>query len=546
MSRRALRTLAAAAAVLCIVALASAARAATTLNGEYQLMMELRKNFRAFPWDWDSNDGGTSAPARFWIVTQPAPGVEGFVKVYAQWRRGDNEFDRPDVQFDNAHLKSRREAGPRGFEALLFSRQDRFNVNSYLLPLVYGRGDAQGLRFDTWGYGGTNLTLIAADQSGQLDPVGAANDYRGRYFSNDSYFNSLPGYAIAPMDSLLAQRRLRTDDMYIARLRREFLKHGALRLGMTWNRAETWTGRDSVSAAGRFSSTAGFDSRVHLGSNLPIVKDADIAVEYAQSFPEPYDAPNPQLTFFKQPSPIRLSDRSATVAEVRSLQFGTSRTGYFKVTPQWWMRGSQYANALGGPSTSDETGFRMEGYYLLPERAITYSNSIQWYGTKVQNRNRVREIYNELYVEFVNGFTGKTSYRRRDEFTQRGPFMTRNPHYSWFNELQVESRLAWMRVQSKIQDIGRPEEKQLVVVEERLNLTTRTKIYNRFSLANDPTVLRKAIFTQLQYRPTDNMELFVQYGPDDIGAGANPVDDGNLAGSGDQSDVFKVILKGSF
>ena len=79
-----------------------------------------------------------------------------------------------------------------------------------------------------------------------------------------------------------------------------------------------------------------------------------------------------------------------------------------------------------------------------------------------------------------------------------------------------------------------------------VNLTERTKVYNRFSLANDPSILRKAIFTQLQYRPTDNMELFVQYGPDDIGGGANPVDDGNLAGSGDQSDVFKVILKGSF
>ena len=43
------------------------------------------------------------------------------------------------------------------------------------------------------------------------------------------------------------------------------------------------------------------------------------------------------------------------------------------------------------------------------------------------------------------------------------------------------------------------------------------------AFGNDPDKLRKAIFTQLQYRPTGSMDLFVQYGPDYIGGGSFPV-----------------------
>ena len=526
---------------LCVAPLA--AHAATTLNGEYQLMMELRKSFRAYPWDFDSNDDATGTPARFWIVSTPAPGTEIFFKVVADWRHNDNQTDRPEFQYDQGHIKLRKD-GKRGFEAMLFSREDRFWTNSYLIPFVNGRGDAQGIRLDTWGMAGAEMTLIAADQSNQLDPQDAINrSYGGLLFpqGNAPY----PIGPIAPVDSLLAQRKLRTDDMYVARLRRGFLKGAPLKVGLTLNRSESWTGRDSTSTAGRWNSVFGVDTRYHFTKGPKFMRDADLAIEYGQTTPATANVNNPQLTFFKQPTPIRLSDRSVAQAEFKSIKLGTPRVGYLNVTPGWWMRGPLYQNNMGGPG-SDETGFIIQSYYLLPERAVTYSNQLLWYGKKIESRNKTREVYNELYVEFLNGFNGKTAYRRREVFEQRGPYQVRTPHNSWTNELQVESKLAWLRFQSKLQDIGRPEAKQLFVIEERLNLTERTKIYNRFALGNDPTILRKAIFTQLQYRPTSNMELFVQYGPDDIGGGSNPVEDGNLAGSGDQSDVFKFILKGNF
>jgi hypothetical protein len=79
-----------------------------------------------------------------------------------------------------------------------------------------------------------------------------------------------------------------------------------------------------------------------------------------------------------------------------------------------------------------------------------------------------------------------------------------------------------------------------------VNLTNTLKVYNRFAFGNDPSILRKAVFSQLQYRPTGNVEMYLQYGPDWIGNSPTPVDEGNLQGSGDQKDLVKFILKGYF
>ena len=40
--------------------------------------------------------------------------------------------------------------------------------------------------------------------------------------------------------------------------------------------------------------------------------------------------------------------------------------------------------------------------------------------------------------------------------------------------------------------------------------------------------------------------MYLQYGPDYIGGGSNPVEEGNLNGNADQVDIIKFILKGNF
>jgi hypothetical protein len=182
----------------------------------------------------------------------------------------------------------------------------------------------------------------------------------------------------------------------------------------------------------------------------------------------------------------------------------------------------------------------------VPARAITYTNNYRWYGNKATTHYDDRETYNELYVEFVNGFTSKIYYRNHQTFRENAGLRIRDEFSEWFAELQVESRLAKLVFEVKSKDLGRPEHKQLFAVETVVNLTTEAKIYNRFTFGNDASILRKGIFSQLQFRPSGNTEMYLQYGPDYIGGGSVPVDEGNLQGGGDQADIVKFIIRGNF
>lgn len=511
------------AVVLALALLAPAARAATKLEGEYQLMMDMRKWDRPFLWDFDANSYDVYNNIQFRLFSQPMAGVESFMRFESAFNPSDNNSPAPEFKWREGHLRFRREYGRRGVDAYVFSRQDRFYIDWHLVPWVYGRGDAQGVRIDTWGWKGTSATLIASDRSGEFNPA------------------NFPEVPHQPRDSIAAQRVKRTADAWVLRLRRSFLKEDALRAGLTWNRYEGWTGQDSISSPAAWNSVMGVDLRWRIAGK-------DVSVEYGQSFdqiPRADSVRAPVVTAFRRPLGFRLDDAAVVQSEIRSFKLGTARTGYLNTTPGWWSRGPKWQNSLGGPG-SDETGFFLNSYYLFPERAMTYTNNLLWYGPRAYGQTKTRELYNELYVEFINGFTGKTAYKRRDVYRRTSRATLRETHLDWFNELQVESRLAWLRVQTKLRDIGTPDKKELFVVENSINLSPRTKVYNRFAFGNDPSVLRKAIFTQLQYRPTGNMEMFLQYGPDYIGGGSMPVDEGNLNGSGDQRDMIKFILKGNF
>lgn len=497
-------------ALALLVAAPPAARALTKVEGQYQLMMDLRKNQRVFPWDWVSNSGENWTPAEIRLFSQPRPGTEAFVKFEAEWNEGSNSTARPQFQYREAHMRFRREMGTRGVDSYVFSRQDRFPTwDQYLIPFVYGNGSGQGVRLDTWGFWGLNTWWLVGDYSDQYNN------------SNDPY---------------------RTDDVYVGRVRRDFFKDKRLRVGFTWNRRENNQPvgsdhqRDHVEVFGLASryQWRGADFLFEVGSS----RGSDPAVRYP-------DQLNRELTVFKQPVGITLPDRAVTQAEIRTIRVPLPVVGSLNCIPTWWERGPRWQNGQGGPGR-DETGFNLRTYYLLPERAITYTNNLLHYASRATSRQEDSENYNELYIEFVNGFTGKTYYRQRTSYREVAGVRTREAHNDWFGEVQVESRLAWLRVQGKVKDVGRLERKQLYAVENSVNLSATFKVYNRFAFGNDASILRKGIFSQLQYRPTGNVEMYLQYGPDYIGGGTVPVDEGNLQGSGDQADIVKFILKGSF
>jgi hypothetical protein len=382
-------------------------------------------------------------------------------------------------------------------------------------PLVNG-DNAQGIRLDTWGFLGLNATLIASDFSGQFDPVKPVGD---------------------PARGSLTQ----TDDAYVARLRREFLANRALRLGMTFNRRV----EDQINERVENAQVLAFDGRYrHAG--------VDYSLEYATSrsptsgnivfFPSGLHR---KVTVFGLRTPWRFSDRDIMVGEIRSLRAGTPRLGYLNFAPTFWRRGALWENRAGD-AIRDEVGFNLNGWYLLPERAVTLTSNYKQFRKYAFEDREHTEFYNEAYIEFVNGFNGKTYYRTTRILRRLGSELDIETHRDAFFEVQVESRLAWLRAETKIKDIGLVSRKQLFSIDYSLNLTRTAKIYNRFVFGNDPNLLRKGVFLQLQYRPTGNMETFLEYGPNWIGDSQTPVDDGDLEGSGNQVDLIKFILKGTF
>jgi hypothetical protein len=499
------------AALLLAGALAGPVRAVTRLEGEYQLMMDVRKDQRFFPWDWDSNNNDNYTGANLWMTSTPRRGVETFLKFEADWRDPENNSRRPEFQFREAHLKYAWEKPDRGVSSYLFFRQDRFWIERNLLEVVrsdqlkndrYGT-NAMGVRADSWGYGGFNTTVIASDFADQYNPAGA-----------DSVSRGSPG---------------KTDDAYIVRVRREFMDR-ALRLGFTHNRKV----ENQINEVPGGSQVYAFDGRYEW-------KGVDYSLEYAWSESQP--GPGPVV--FEDALDRRLPANSVLIAEIRALRLGSRRAGYFNVAPSYWDRGPRWDNRLGD-ANRDETGWGVNSWYLLPDRAITLTGNYTTYERKAFERRRDRNFYVEAYIEFVNGFTGKAYVRKQDIVRRYGTQSSLEEHDDLFGELQVESRLAWMRVQSKIKDINLPTQKELYSVETSINFTSQLKMYNRFAFGSDPSILRKGIFLQLQYRPTGNMEMFLEYGPSWIGDSNSPVDDGDLEGGGDQADLVKFILKGRF
>ena len=543
------------AAVLLGLLAAVPAGAFVRLEGEYFFLVDIRKQDRSFVWDFDSNNSDTFNLMQFRLFAQPLAGVEAFMKYEAEWNSGSNNNRRPVFQFRESHLRYRREFQGWGLDSYLFSRQDRFWVNNHLIRVVDGGasgdgGNAQGARVDWWGLGGTTATFITSDFSSQSNPG----------------TGSLPNKPVP------------TDDAYIFRLRRDFLA-GKLRTGLTWNQKNLAAGPALVSDdAAQVDSAGNVTGRVTLPDPILLSdkttvyaldfryswNNTDYLLEYSvgrQAFllsdatreflglPED-DGDGWDLSEFSLKHPQNwLPDDAVVRTEIRPLRVGNSRTGYFNVAPQAWYLGPLYRNALGD-GNNDETGYFIDSWYLVPARAITWTNRYVSYVKRVNQQRHVTEFFSELYVEFVNGFTGKLFYRdraTRDWRTDRDiTVKTVTENDDVFAEMQVENKLAWLRLQFRIRDLETLFQKELASIETSVNISNPLKFYGRFTFGNDPARSRKGLFGELQWRPRNNLEVFLAYGPFWIGAGSNPVFEGNLEGSADNQDLLRLIVKGTF
>jgi hypothetical protein len=501
----------------------NAASAATLINGEYQLQLDARKSQRSFPWDWDSNHNDNWTGAQLWLLTKPTDQIEGFIKFQADWKEPENNSSRPVFWYVQAHAQYEMRKGKNVFRAMLFSREDRFWVDNYLIrvvesgPLNNDRWgvNAQGIRIDAEGFLGLTANLIVSDFSDQFNPALPVGDVSRGSIEN-------------------------TDDAYIGRIRRQFANNN-IRLGATYNRKE----ENQITEDAEMSEVVGFDSRLSLGwTNIGLLRNANVQAEFAWSN-SPLSQNAALNVLFPENQTGYVQNNGVFVAEIRSLTLGSHQTGYLNFVPTYWNRGPLYDNRLGD-ANRDEIGYNLNFWYLIPARAITLTGNYQHFEKKVTELRTQDEIYLEAFIEFVNGFTGKVFYRKADIERDLGGELVLEEHDDMFFEVQVESRLAWLRLQTKLKDLGQPFQKELASMELRVNLTNNLAVYNRFVFGNDASRLRKAIFSQARWVPSNDMEIFLEYGPSWIGDANNPVDDGDLEGGGDQTDIIKFIIKGRF
>ncbi len=502
-------------AVLLVALLLAPAEApgVTKIEGEYQLQLDIRKQDRFFPWDFQSNNNDTWAASQFRIFSAPRNGIETFIRFEGDWNSGDNNNERPLYQYRESHLRFRKEIGGSELDTYFFHRQDRFWVENHLIQVVQSHqakdgGNAQGFRFDLRRFKGADFTYILSDFSSQ----------------------SKVGGEEAPTG---------TDDAHILRLRRSFLD-GALRAGTTYNRKV-----EAREGASGYNEVWAMDLRYTF-------RNVDFYLEYAGSKRrgEGEDIPDEDGFHFGDWEIDRfaagLPRDAALKAELRSISVGTPKLGYYNIAPSYFYFGPDFADFLG-ESTNDLVGWKVNTWYLLPKRAITVTLDYEEWEKYVFEQKTFTKWRAEMYTEFVNGFTSKIWYdRNRTVDTSNPLFEEETKNYNFFAEIQVESRLAWMRVQGKLKDLETTRKKEIVSLETAVNITDRLKVYSRYAFGNDPARLRKGLFTEIQYRPQQNMELFLSYGPFWIGDAQNPVDDGDHAGGADNKDMIRLILKGNF
>ena len=511
-------------ALVCAVAFANSAKALTKLEGEYQITLDARKTQRAYSWDYDYNNNDTWTGAQFRVFTVPFANTEAFLRFEADWN-DRNSYRRPMFQYRESHLRYNWDKPNWGADVRLFQRQDRYWVERHLAEIISpgnltDGGNSEGIRADLRGLGNTQAILILSDYSGQSQPN------TGQELG-------------APVG---------TDDAQIFRARREFLDD-RFRLGFTYGRRND---RERVDPGRKFTEVWATDFRYSFGSEL------DLLVEYADTRARGAEQ-HIEGEFFDGPFVFGRPDHwlptdSELRAEFRTIRLGNPKTGYYNIVPSVWYIGRGYVNPLEnfgannplGGVGADDQGFFLNSWYLIPGRAITLTTNYAARERLYVEQRQVRSFYAELYTEYVNGFTSKFSYYDRWDRTRTDRGATVSQNRDVFAEVQVETQLAWMRVQGKIKDIDTEFQKELASLETSVNLRSNLKLYSRYTFGNDPTRLRKGIFSQLQYRPKGNMEVFFEYGPGWIGDTPNPVDDGDLSGSAEQEEMFKLTIKGTF
>ena len=509
-------------ASLVLASWAVPAAGVTTLEGYSSIMTELRSSGGGDP-SWGLGNPQLYAELR--LKSSPWQDIDSFLKVSAESNRRVDQGEENDVKetkffFREAHLRFHANR----FETHLFAGQDRFWLNEPLLQIVdsgqvkhddYGPR-AQGIRLDFWDTYGFSGAAFMSERSDYVS-VG----WSALSSAEQGYY---PGSTAG--DTLSSS----TDDYRGFRINRRMWAD-RISMGSTYARKD-YNETAYLGNGDSFDETIAFDVEMALGDLLPALTQfgrVTWASEYGLTTSgHLYDDEDPGVTGFK--------------TELRDIRFGPMR-----FLGSWETYGKDFYNqglAHGDrQNLNDYTQYYVEGHYRVPAKAINLKGWVR-HGepddpmstSYAQSTGTLDEWGSEAYVEFLNGFTGKTEYKVYEDNNGTWPNL--------LCELTGENRLVKLRTQFRIKDIDTDYELTAYGFEANVNLSDVWKFYARVMNVDEATESRQTAFAQVRYLGWNSAEFFVEFGNPD--QSNDLVNDGDFATHGSDSiteQVFKVFVR---
>ena len=499
---------------LVLSAWAVPAAGVTTLEGYTSIMTELRSEDGGDP-SWGLSNPVLYAELR--LKSSPWRDIDSFLKISAESDDRDDQPDQSDAKetkffFREAHVRFHASR----FETHLFAGQDRFWLNEPLLQIV----DSGQVKHDDWGPRAQGIRLDFWDTYGFSGAafMSERSDYVSKGVSpeeQDYYPGSAPGDTISSS----------TDDYRGFRVTRKALAD-RIQLGSTYARKD-YNETAYIGRSANFDETVAFDVELALGDIVPALTRfgrVTWASEYGRTTSgHLWGNEDPGVNGFKT-------------------EFRDIRVGPTHFLGSWETYGKDFYNqglAHGDrQNLNGYTQYYVEGHYRVPAKAVNLKGWIRRAepedSTVTSHAKTVgtnREWGTEAYIEFLNGFTGKTEYKVYQDNNGIWPNL--------FLELTGENRLVKLRTQFRIKDIDSNYELTAYGFEANVNLSDLWKFYARVMNVDEATESRQTAFAQIRYLGWNSAEFFVEFGNPD--QSNDLVNDGDFASHGSNSIIDKVF-----
>ncbi len=171
----------------------------------------------------------------------------------------------------------------------------------------------------------------------------------------------------------------------------------------------------------------------------------------------------------------------------------------------------------------DQKGIYLETKYKVPHKAITITYHLDYWQKHFENY-RIMDNYLELYIKFIKGFRFKSFYQRYSEYDwdkvtitdlngniEEVPLLD-NVWQHFFAQLEMENKLVYVKLQFKIKNMFTDYLKYLYGVEYSINITDKLKSLNRFIIVDEVYRTRYTLFSQIQYKYSNNVDFYLGYG----------------------------------